>query len=253
MPYSELADRETHKRILRRQQPRYSLRSLVYVKLGEGNGGVVRDLTTEGIAVHSVTPLQPNQQLRVSFDLLSPRVHVDAAAIVVWSDPNGQAGIHFSALTLRTQRALRDWLFMQILSASVITGRDSVFSAADSSLTLSAGTRVPILVGPLDDELEAPQISLGLFSFSTRGFSIFVDALVLVCALLVFSVSSVAVMGGLPAWPLTLALFFTSSVIFVAVYQLLFSDFFCGATPGKRLARIALFRSEPEEQMARFR
>jgi hypothetical protein len=70
---------------------------------------------------------------------------------------------------------------------------------------------------------------------------------------LIFSVSSLAVMGGLPAWPLAAAFFITTFLIFVAVYQLLFSDLLCGATPGKRLATLASMRSWDEEPVQRFR
>jgi len=70
---------------------------------------------------------------------------------------------------------------------------------------------------------------------------------------LLFSVSSLAVMGGLPDWPLSVALLITSSTIFVAVYSLLFSDLLCGATPGRRLALLASGRSNDAEPAQRFR
>ena len=67
------------------------------------------------------------------------------------------------------------------------------------------------------------------------------------------TVVAIAVMGGLPAWPLTAALFLTTSTIFAAVYQVLFSDFLCGATPGKRLAMLASAQPDLEGEDPRFR
>ena len=237
----------------RRRYPRHTLRSLAYVKLGEGNGGIVRDLTESGIAIQAVAPLHPGQEVTIRFDLLSPRVHVEAHGRVAWANGNGQGGIQFLTLQRRTLFALRDWLLIQILSAAAISGRDTIFAGIPSELTVSASPRPPILIDPVGvREVEAPPIHLGVFAFSLRGFSIFVDALVLLCGVLLFSVSSLAVMGGFPDWPLSTALLITSSTIFVAVYQLLFSESVCGATPGKRLAMLAC-RKPSDEPLQRFR
>jgi len=119
---------------------------------------------------------------------------------------------------------------------------------------MSTASRPAIVIEqPASRESELPRIAWGFFSLSTRTFSNFVDTVVLLCAILLFSISSVAVMGGLPAWPLATALFITTFLIFVAVYQLLFSDLLCGATPGKRLAILASMRSWDEEPVQRFR
>lgn len=250
-PIPEL-DGQSHPR--RRHQSRYTLRSLCYVKLDQANGGIVRDLTESGIAIQAVAPLHVGREIKVSFDLLSPRVRVDAAGHVAWADPGGQAGIQFSGLPLRTQRALRDWIFTQMLSAAAITGRDSMFQSLEPQLIMSAASRPAIVVdAPQAEEVELPRVSWGFFSLSQRTFSRFIDSVVLVCALLLFSISSLAVMGGLPAWPLATVLFLTTFLIFVAVYQLLFSELLCGASPGRRLAMLAAIQSEEEAAIQRFR
>jgi PilZ domain len=235
---------------LRRRQPRYTLRTLSYVKLDQANGGIVRDVTESGIAIQAVAALRPGQELALSFDLLSPRVRVDTCGRVIWADRNGQAGIQFDGLALRTQNAIRDWLFTQMLSIAALSSRDSMF-ALESQLMLSAAVRPAILVDP-EEILPSPAVNWGFFQLSARSFSIFVDALVLTCAVLIFSISSIAIMGGIPPWPLAAALFLTSSTIFVAVYQLLFSDLVCGATPGRRLAMLASTSIEDEPDQ-RFR
>jgi hypothetical protein len=70
---------------------------------------------------------------------------------------------------------------------------------------------------------------------------------------LLFSISCIAVMGGVPAWPIAGALLFTSAAIFLAIYQILFSEFLCGATPGARLARLAASGRMEEAPVPRFR
>jgi hypothetical protein len=258
MVYSpQVFELEPQVHLRRRSYPRQTLRSLAYVKLDQGNGGIVRDLTETGMAVQAVAPLRAGEEVGLRFELLSPRVRVDARGRVAWSDSSGQGGVHFLDLTPRTQRALRDWLFTQILSSAAITGRDSMFTMPDAELTFSAAARPAIIVEPdmtaVAEYLETPRVSWGLLSLSVRSFSVFVDTLVLLCAILLFSISSVAVMGGLPEWPLAAALFLTTSTIFVAVYQLLFSDVLCGASPGNRLARLAVIQGDTREEVQRFR
>lgn len=256
MPYSsQLAEAEPEVLARRRAYPRQALRSLAYVRLDDANGGIIRDLTESGMAVQAVGALRLDQEVGIRFDLLSPRVRVDARGRVVWANSNGQAGVQFVDLTPRVRRALRDWLLNQMFSAAVLTGRDSMFAPDEErELTFSSMARSAILVKevPALTEDPLPGIAWGWFTLSVRSFSIFVDSLVLLCAVMLFSISSIVVMGGAPAWPLSIALLFTASTIFVAVYQILFSEFLCGATPGKRLAMLA---SPPQrdEQGQRFR
>jgi PilZ domain/RDD family len=250
---SEIAEVETRTHPLRRRHPRYPLRSLVYVKLAQGNGGIIRDLTESGIAIQVVAPLYANTELKLSFDLLSPRVHVETGGRVAWTDSSGQAGIQFSGHTLRIQRALRDWLLTQMLCAAAISGRDSIFQSYEPQLTLSAAARPAIVIDEPGNQAKSPLVSWGFLQFSARTFSIFIDTLILLCAILLFSISTLAIMGGIPAWPLAAALFTTSFLIFVAAYHLLFSGWLCGATPGQRLATLASIDVLKEEPMQRFR
>jgi len=55
----------------RRLHYRHPIQSLVYVTLDNGNGGIVRNLSQDGAAIQAVGALNPNQTLRVRFDLLS--------------------------------------------------------------------------------------------------------------------------------------------------------------------------------------
>ena len=234
----------------RRRYPRQALRSLAYVKLDQANGGIIRDLTESGMAIQAVGRLQPGQELDLRFDLISPRVRVDARGRVAWADPGGQAGIEFLGVPARVQRGLRDWLLIQMLAGAAVSGRDSMFSAAEMELRFSAPARAAIVVEP--PVAESPRVEWGLFSLSARSFSMFVDGVVLACAVLVFAISSIVVMGGLPAWPLAVAALLTATTIFVAVYLVLFSDWLCGATPGRRWAGLAA-EPEWEEGVQRFR
>ena len=259
MPYcAEPAETDTQVTPRRRRCPRQTLRTLAYVNLDQGNGGIIRDLTDSGIAVHAVAALRPEQEVSLRFDLLSPRVRVETRGRVAWADPTGQAGIEFIGASPRIRRALRDWLLVQMFASAAASGRDSIFvPAREDELTFSPILQAPILV---DSEpthfagtLSTPRVAWAWFRFSERTFAILVDGLVLLCALLLFSISSIVVMGGVPAWPLAVALLLTITTIFVALYQIVFSDFLFGTTPGARLARLAAFGPAQQEQDQRFR
>ena len=240
----------THPR--RRRHPRFPLRSLAYVRLDQNNGGIIRDLTESGIALQAVSPLQPGQQVALHFDLFSARVRIDTQARVAWADSVGQAGVSFVDLPPRIRRALRDWVLMQMLTAAALSGRDSMFVPLDSQLVLSPAARSAIALPP-SAEPRHGEIQWGFLSLSERAFAVAVDTVIVSCAVLLFCISSMAVMGSVPPLPLAGTLLVASAAIFVAVYQLIFSDFLCGASPGKRLAEAATGASRSQMTVARFR
>lgn len=249
---SAVATAHAHPR--RRAHPRYALRSLAYIKLDNGNGGIIRDITEEGLALQAVAPLSAGQEVILRFDLLSPRLRVDTPAEVIWSDPSGRAGIRFCQPTVRQTRGVRDWIFFQIFSAAAVSGRDSIFQPLDQQLMVSAQAQAAIVLDPPLIPIGVPEkLRWGFFAFSIPAVSFFIDILVLLCAILLFCVGAIAMMNGVPPWPLAVAALLTSSAIFVAAYQLLFSEFLCGPTPGKRLAHSAAGRSDDGLILTRFR
>ena len=229
----------------RRRSPRVAVRSLTYVKLQQDNGGIILDLTESGVAVHTVAPLHMGQEVQLRFEVNSPRVRVEVRGRVAWADWGGKAGIQFLDVTPRGQRALRDWLLLQMLSAAAASGRDSMFSSRETELTFSAPAREAIVV-----EVPRPRVEWGWVSVSARGFAIFLDVAVLVCAALVFAIASRVVMGGIPRWPMA-AVLVVAAAIFSGVYWGMFS-WLGGGTVGSRVARAACVSAQVE-RVQRFR
>ena len=241
----------------RRRHPRQVLRTLAYVTLDDGNGGIIRDLTESGIAVQMVAPLRPGQELALQFDLLSPRVRVEGRGRVLWANPGGQAGILFLDLTSRTRRALRNWQLNQMFATAAVSGRDSMFSAGPFVRDLSFSTeRRPAIVVEnyetafVDSRIEP--VRWKFLRFPARWFALGIDAVLLFAAALLFAGSSIWVMGTLPPWPIAAVLFLTSSTIFVAVYELLFSELLARVTPGQRVVKL-LSRPDESSEFPRFR
>jgi hypothetical protein len=96
---------------------RHELGTLTYVTLDEANGGIIRNLTHEGLAVQAVAPLHPEQRVRLRFDLRFPRLRVETSGQVCWARPSGQCGIRFVDLPTRTGHQINEWIFSNLLDA----------------------------------------------------------------------------------------------------------------------------------------
>src|SRR5271167_2365570 len=101
----------------RRRPYRQKICTLAHVNLDTANGAILRDLSEFGIAIQTVTPLAPNQQVHLRFELPAPRVRIEAAGRIAWTDSWGQAGVQFLNLQQRSERLLKQWIFTQILSS----------------------------------------------------------------------------------------------------------------------------------------
>jgi len=122
-----------------RARHRHDLRTLTYVTLDQGNGGIVRNLTHDGIAVQAVAAVRPRQQLRVRFELRYPRLRVEARGEVVWSTFSGQCGIRFLDLPPRLARQIDQWIFGDLLEGGGLTwGSESVLIGPASGIAAAA-------------------------------------------------------------------------------------------------------------------
>src|SRR5262252_5322456 len=110
-----------------RRYHRQRVHSLAYVNVDHGNGGIVRDVTEAGIAIQAVARLHTDQQVFLRFELLNPRLRIEATGRVAWADSTGQAGIEFLALPQRSRRLLRDWIFGHVLATVEQATQNSIF------------------------------------------------------------------------------------------------------------------------------
>ena len=160
-----------------RARHRHELRTLTYVTLDQANGGILRNLTHEGVAAQLVAAVRPRQQVRLRFELRYPRLRVETRGEVVWATFSGQCGIRFLDLSPRTARQIDEWILGNLLEGIPLhPGRDqSVFGGsvlAESVLgePLSA-TPVPRAVEPSpgeDDGLTVSPAPLKLIELPAR-------------------------------------------------------------------------------------
>lgn len=253
-----------------RRPYRQKIRTLLHVNLDASHGAILRDLNEFGIAMQTVVPLNPEQEVHLRFELPAPRVRIEVAGRVVWTDSWGQVGIQFLHLPPRSQRLLKEWIFSQILSAAYL------FSPCESvpvegnrvegatELLFSTSPWPPIQLEPPKvrpaaspvpvDRLRSVRLLWCPIPISLGSLSKLVDGLVVLCSVLLFAVMSMAITSVLPTWPVTLALTIGVTAIFVALYWFLFGFWF-RSTPGEHLARLACTerRKGAEEDQPRFR
>jgi len=248
----------------KRRHFRHKIHNLAYVNLDQANGGIIRNLSEAGIAIQAVAPLRANQQIYLRFELLSPRTRMEAAGRVAWADAMGQAGVEFLSIPQRSRRQLKEWLFAQLLMMAHHGVWDSVFlhskrTGEARELLFSAAHRPAIRLqaeaaispehwGLSKDKPNPPPIAeashrpLQLYGFpvpiSARSLSWLADGLILLSAVLLFSVVSLAMTHTFPAWWFALGIAFGALCLFTVAYWFLFV--ICsGSTPGTHLAQLA--------------
>ena len=95
----------------RRQSPRQSLESLVYLQFGiAALPAMVLDLNQDGLALQAPEPLPPVQLVPMRFVLPGTDHMVEGTAEVIWADDGGRAGVLFSRLTAASRKYLKQWL-----------------------------------------------------------------------------------------------------------------------------------------------
>ena len=235
---------------------RQRIRSLAYINLDNCNGGILRNIGERGIAVQTIAPLAPDQHVHIRFELLSPRLRMETSARVAWVDAMGQAGLEFVSISARSKKLIKDWIFIQLLSAAHqaaiaehILAAPSAYDPQNSAdglanFTGRSKTRAPRVVLPW-----CP------FSISVATFAHAVDSIVVLCSVLLFSVVSLLLMNTFPTWPIGVTLLAGVASAFTALYWFLF-EIWIGSTPGSVLANVATCNREmleSEEDQHRFR
>jgi hypothetical protein len=107
----------------RRSRVRQKLHTPVYVSFNGPQTDMVVDLSElldlheEGFAVQTSERLETNRAVTLCLDLPETRSFIHGAGQVIWSDDSGRGGIRFSALPETARRALKEWIFANLLIA----------------------------------------------------------------------------------------------------------------------------------------
>jgi len=127
-------------------------------------GGMILDLSEEGMAMQALAPLEPHSQLALKISLGEPPAYLETTGYVAWADALGRAGIRFSDLPDDARMRLREWLTINASKPSRKAPRWVVRESAytRSSSTSLAGTGLAV-------SLEAEPQSAGNGGVSTTA------------------------------------------------------------------------------------
>jgi TonB family protein len=98
----------------RRAHARQPVRSLAYVELGDGNGGIALNVSEGGLAVQAVMSLGGNDLPAIRIQLAHSRKQIQAKGRVAWTgDLRKLAGVEFVDLSDETRAQIREWVSLE--------------------------------------------------------------------------------------------------------------------------------------------
>jgi hypothetical protein len=96
--------------IERRKRFRKKPPRLVYVELGNGNGGMMRDLSEDGFALRAMMPLATGEKMHFCLSL-EDSMRIEGESQVIWTGEGGRAaGLKFVEITAEARTQIREWL-----------------------------------------------------------------------------------------------------------------------------------------------
>jgi TonB family protein len=126
------------------RSPRKKIESLMYVELGQQNGGFPINVSEGGMAFHGVQPMTKDQVLQIKFKLPGHSKSVESAAQIAWLNKLGKGGgLRFINLPEGALRLIRDWLSPQ----TSLGGADSIPVPHPPTAT-KISTPAPVIAAP---------------------------------------------------------------------------------------------------------
>lgn len=119
----------------RRRRVRHKIQTPAYASFTAESKGAMLDLyeiidiSEEGVAIQCPSPLAADRQLDLCLDLAECPEPIFTSGKVVWSNPAGRAGLHFSDLPAASLFRLREWLFLNAM-AGVANADEAVLAGS---------------------------------------------------------------------------------------------------------------------------
>lgn len=101
---------------------RHSLRQRVntpaFASFDGVTGGMILDLSEEGMSMQTLAPLAAHSILPLHLSLGEPTAYLETTVYVAWADALGRAGVRFSELPDAARERLREWLTVNAFAPS---------------------------------------------------------------------------------------------------------------------------------------
>jgi hypothetical protein len=104
----------------RRRCLRQSMHAPAFASFDGVSGGMILDLSEEGLSMQTDARLERERPLRMELDLSEPAMHIETTGYIAWADALGRAGVRFSDLPAEARERLNDWLTLNAGAPSQI-------------------------------------------------------------------------------------------------------------------------------------
>src|SRR5438128_12481456 len=94
----------------RRHALRQKVNTPAFASFDGVTGGMILDLSEEGMAMQAQSPLESHTLVPLHLSLGEPAAYLETTGYVAWADALGRAGVRFSDLPDEARARLREWL-----------------------------------------------------------------------------------------------------------------------------------------------
>jgi hypothetical protein len=94
----------------RRSCLRHKVHGPVFASFDGVTGGMILDLSEQGLSMQAAAPLEPERRIQFRLDLPNTDSHFETTGYIAWADALGRAGVRFSDLPASARQRLDQWL-----------------------------------------------------------------------------------------------------------------------------------------------
>ncbi len=94
----------------RRHSFRQKVNTPAFASFDGVTGGMILDLSEEGMAMQAMAPLETHSRVPLHLSLGEPEAYLETTGYVAWADALGRAGVRFSDLPDEARARLREWM-----------------------------------------------------------------------------------------------------------------------------------------------
>jgi hypothetical protein len=89
---------------------RHKVRGPIFASFDGVTGGMILDLSEQGLSMQTVVPLEADRFVQLRLDLPDSETHLETTGYIAWADALGRAGVRFSDLPVEARQRLNEWL-----------------------------------------------------------------------------------------------------------------------------------------------
>ena len=123
----------------RRSCVRHKVHGPVFASFDGITGGMILDLSEQGVSMQTVVPLEVEQRVKLRLDLPDSEAYLETTGYIAWADALGRAGVRFSELPEEARQRLDEWLVLKEKAPS----RNAPKLTFDRVLESSVGSKSP--------------------------------------------------------------------------------------------------------------